>query len=118
MFDQFYGDINGHNIYDESSLDQEDYYNNEEFSNSKGYYKMEQDDYSTRLHDEQPTKQEPAPKILEGEIKRETEKAILFKFGESENWLPKSQINIKKKKEGVSIEIPAWLWDKMNQIEE
>lgn len=70
------------------------------------------------LYMETKEKEEPAPKILEGEIKRETEKAVLFKFGESENWLPKSQIKIKKKKEGVSIEIPAWLWDKLNQIEE
>lgn len=63
-------------------------------------------------------KQEPKPTILEGQISRETEKAILFKFGESENWMPKSQVKIKKKKEGASVEIPAWLWAKMNQIEE
>ncbi len=55
---------------------------------------------------------------LEGIISRETEKAILFKYNDSENWLPKSQINIKKKKDKSIIEIPNWLWNKMNQIEE
>jgi hypothetical protein len=55
---------------------------------------------------------------LEGSISRETEKAILFKYNDSENWLPKSQINIKKKKDSCVIEIPNWLWVKMNQIEE
>jgi len=32
--------------------------------------------------------------------------------------MPKSQVKIKKKKSGVSVEIPDWLWDKMNQIED
>lgn len=55
---------------------------------------------------------------LEGTVARETEKAILFKYNDSENWLPKSQINIKKKKDSCVVEIPEWLWNKMNQIEE
>jgi hypothetical protein len=55
---------------------------------------------------------------LEGQISRETEKAILFKYNDSENWMPKSQINIKKKKDSCVIEIPNWLWTKMNQIQE
>jgi hypothetical protein len=55
---------------------------------------------------------------LEGQISRETEKAILFKYNDSENWMPKSQINIKKKKDSCVIEIPNWLWAKMNQIQE
>jgi hypothetical protein len=55
---------------------------------------------------------------LDGQISRETEKAILFKYNDSENWMPKSQINIKKKKDSSVIEIPNWLWAKMNQIQE
>lgn len=106
MFDQFYGDINGHNIYDMDYLDQMDNYNDAEISNSKGYYKMK-----TR------EKQEPAPKVLEGKIARETEKAFLFKFNDSENWLPKSQVKIKKKKDNCVVEIPDWLWRKMNEID-
>lgn len=60
------------------------------------------------------TEEEPEPKILEGSVTRETEKAFLFKFGDSENWMPKSQVKLKKNKEGHSVEIPAWLWEKMN----
>lgn len=63
-------------------------------------------------------KAKPAPTILEGSIQRETQKAILFKYNDSENWLPKSQINIKKKKDSCVVEIPEWLWNKMNQIED
>lgn len=55
---------------------------------------------------------------LEGSISRETEKAILFKFNDSENWLPKSQVKVKNNKNGCVVEIPNWLWVKMNQIEE
>lgn len=54
---------------------------------------------------------------FEGTIARETEKAVLFQYNNSENWLPKSQINIKTKKDKHIIEIPLWLWNKMNQIE-
>ena len=102
MFDALYGDLNGHNIYDSDYLGQCE--NDDE---EQEYHKMSKEE-----------KEEPAPKILEGEIKRETDKAILFKFGESENWLPKSQTKIKKKKEGCCVEIPDWLWKKMNEITE
>lgn len=102
MFNPFCGDINGHNIYDESSIDQDDYYIPEQ--------------NNPHIDMNKPEKEEAPPKVLDGEIKRETEKAILFKFGESENWMPKSQVVIKKKKDGCSVEIPAWLWTKMNEI--
>ena len=79
---------------------------------------MDQEYYHDYEQDQKLKKEEPAPKILEGEIKRETDKAFLFKFGESENWMPKSQVKIKKGKTGCKVEIPNWLWVKMNQIEE
>lgn len=56
-------------------------------------------------------------KILEGSILRESDKAILFLFNDSENWLPKSQIKISKNKDKSVVEMPMWLWDKMNEIE-
>lgn len=45
------------------------------------------------------------------------DKAFLFKSGESENWLPKSQVKIYKGKDTCKVEIPAWLYNKMNKIE-
>ena len=62
-------------------------------------------------------KEQPEVTSLEGSISRETEKAILFKYNDSENWLPKSQINIKKKKDSCVVEFPDWLWRKMLEIE-
>jgi hypothetical protein len=41
------------------------------------------------------------------EIKSQTEKAILFKFGNKEAWLPKSQIRIRPGYK--SVVIPNWL---------
>lgn len=112
MFDDFDGEINGQGIYDSDFVDQLDSYGlDEEFA-----HRDEEDSIKAGY---KIPKQEPAPKILEGEIKRETDKAILFKFGESENWMPKSQVKIKKKKEGCSVEIPDWLWKRMTEeIEE
>ena len=62
-------------------------------------------------------KPEMPPKILKGSVTKETEKAFLFKFGDSENWMPKSQVKLTKKGEVCSVEIPDWLWKKMNEIE-
>jgi hypothetical protein len=47
---------------------------------------------------------------ITGEIKRETELAILFFDGKIEVWLPKSQIeDITRYSDGTEITIPAWL---------
>jgi hypothetical protein len=102
MFDSFDGEINGHNIYDNDSyLDEDDsssYGPSSYGPDSPIEYKKE--------------KEESAPKILKGEVLRETEKAFLFKFNDSENWMPKSQVKLNKKKD--SVEIPHWLWIKMS----
>lgn len=47
---------------------------------------------------------------LTGEIRRQTELAILFFDGERECWLPKSQIEDQSNySDGVEITIPLWL---------
>jgi len=47
---------------------------------------------------------------LTGEIRRETELAILFFDGERETWLPRSQLEeMSKHSDGVEITIPRWL---------
>ncbi len=47
---------------------------------------------------------------LTGEIRRETELAILFFDGKTEVWLPKSQLEDRSTySDGVEITIPAWL---------
>lgn len=47
---------------------------------------------------------------LTGEIRRETEKALLFFDGERETWIPKSLIEGQSSySDGVEITIPAWL---------
>lgn len=109
MFDALYGDLNDNNLYNCHPNELEVYC---DIQNQMSAV------YDDNLNMSKEEKLEPAPKLLEGEIKRETDKAILFKFGESENWMPKSQVKIKKKKEGCSVEIPDWLWKKMNEIEE
>jgi len=102
MFDSFDGEINGHNIYDNDSyLDEDD---------SGSYGPSSYDSPIPREYKKE--KEEPAPIILKGEVLRETEKAFLFKFNDSENWMPKSQVKLNKKKD--SVEIPAWLWIKMS----
>lgn len=46
-----------------------------------------------------------------GEIRRETNKAILFFDGTKEEWIPKSQIEYEtpNKNKETTIEIPEWL---------
>ena len=53
----------------------------------------------------------------QGNILRETEKAILWYTGFSEVWLPKSQItvNIPVVYEMGNIEMPLWLWRKISR---
>ncbi len=47
---------------------------------------------------------------LSGEIRRETDLAILFFDGSIEVWLPKSQLEDRTKySDGVEITLPAWL---------
>jgi len=47
---------------------------------------------------------------LSGEIRRETELAILFFDGKRETWLPKSQLkDITRYSDEVEIVIPLWL---------
>jgi len=47
---------------------------------------------------------------VSGEIKKETDLAILFFDGEKEVWIPKSQIESRVNySDSVEIEIPAWL---------
>lgn len=47
---------------------------------------------------------------LTGEIKRETDKAILFFDGTREVWLPKSQLEDRSNySDGTEITIPTWL---------
>ena len=48
--------------------------------------------------------------IITGEIKRETDMAILFFDGEKERWIPKSQIIERYAySDSVEITIPVWL---------
>lgn len=54
---------------------------------------------------------------LEGEIRRETELAILFFDGSVETWIPKSQIqSTVKYSDSVEIEIPRWLAEEREMI--
>lgn len=47
---------------------------------------------------------------VSGEIRRETEKAILFYDGKAEVWLPKSLVEVERKERGlVEVAMPAWL---------
>lgn len=87
MIDVFRGDINGLDVFDSDLAEDEE----------SGYIS---------------NKPIIALKILRSEVIRETEKAFLFKFNDSENWMPKSQVKLNKKKD--SVEIPNWLWEKMS----
>jgi hypothetical protein len=54
---------------------------------------------------------------LTGEIRRETDLAILFWDGEKEYWLPKSQIEDRcNYSDGVEITIPRWLGEEKEII--
>lgn len=54
---------------------------------------------------------------LEGEIRRETDLAILFFDGENEHWIPKSQIeSTVKYSDSVEIEIPRWLAEEKEMV--
>jgi len=47
---------------------------------------------------------------LQGEVRRETELAILFFDGSREVWIPKSQLEDRSVySDGVEITIPRWL---------
>lgn len=47
---------------------------------------------------------------LAGELRRETEKAVLFFDGGREAWLPKSMVEIERGARGlVTVTLPEWL---------
>ncbi len=50
-------------------------------------------------------------KLIEicGDIKNDTENAILLSDGVSEDWLSRSQIKIRKLSNGYEITMPEWL---------
>jgi len=51
-----------------------------------------------------------------GDIKTDTENAILLSDGVSEDWLPRSQIKIRKLSNGYEVIMPEWLAKKKGFI--
>lgn len=58
------------------------------------------------------------PELIEvcGDIKWDTDSAILFSDGVNEDWLPRSQIEIRELSNGVEIKMPEWLAKKKGFI--
>ena len=59
----------------------------------------------------------PEHVCLQGEIRRETELAILFFDGQTEVWLPKSVLEERSVySDGVEITIPRWIAEEKELI--
>ena len=57
-------------------------------------------------------------KLIEicGDLKHDTEDAILLSDGVSEVWLPRSQIEIRQLSNGIEVKMPEWLAKKKGFI--
>jgi len=51
---------------------------------------------------------------IEGEVLRETERAVLFKTDRGNQWLPKSKIEVDDTDTVLVVSLPQWLADKYN----